>query len=259
MQVATILPTAYLEVIKDRPYHMALAHLIGRDKTYTEFYARMVTENAFVILDNGVIETGRPMSIESIITKADMIGAQEIILPDVLEDAEATLDAVCETIEYARSHYKGKLMAVPQGKTFEEWIDCAKLMLEMDVDTIGIPKRLTKIAGRDGRLNALRELAWSLRGRDVHLLGCWENPIECTMIQRAADNKQIVPIRGVDSAIPYVYARDDMLISQGPRPSGDIKFSAHDANFAKLLRNIEIWENSVKLGSARTDSTLQIQ
>ena len=249
MQVATILPTHYLSLIKDKPYHMALAHLVGVDKTYTEFYMRMATEGKFVNLDNGVIETGVPMSIERIVAKANLIGAHELILPDTLDEAEITLDAACEAIPYAREHFKGKLMGVPQGKTMEEWIECAKLMLEMDIDTIGIPKRLVKNCERDARLAALHLLGWSLRGRDVHLLGCQETPIECTMIEKAAQAKHIVPIRGVDSAIAYVYARENMLIRQGPRPSGEIDFSAHDAHMDKLLRNIEIWESACTLSS----------
>lgn len=248
MHVATILPTPYLPMIADRPYHMALAHLIGVDKAYTAFYAKMVNEGKFVIMDNGVIETGVAMSIVRVVQKAKLIGAHELILPDTLDHSEATLDAACEAIPYVRKYFDGKIMGVPQGRTFEEWIECAKLMLEMDVDTIGIPKRLVKIAGRDGRLMALETLAWSLRGRDVHLLGCWETPIECTMIEKAVQAKRIVPVRGVDSAIAYVYARENMFISQGPRPSGAVDFEAKDVKDLRvLMRNIELWEAACDL------------
>jgi len=259
MQVATILPTAYLDLIKDRPYHMALAHLLGKDTDYATFYTDRAREGKFVILDNGVIETGKPMHIERVVEIACHMGAQEIILPDVIEDANATLDAACEAIEYARKHYDGKLMGVPQGETLNDWIDCARHMLELDVDTIGIPKRLTKIGGRDGRLGALFDLGWLLRGREVHLLGCWENPIECTMIARAAQTKLIVPIRGVDSAIPYVYARESMLISHGPRPSGAVDFSAHDADRDILVRNIQIWEDSAEFGVKDENGLVRLQ
>lgn len=242
MRVATIVPTAYLELTEDKNYHMALGHLIG-ENVYTKFFKDQAKQGKFVILDNGVIETGIPMTILEIVNRAKFIGASELILPDILDDAEATLDAACNAISYARKHFMGKLMGVPQGKTLEEWFECAIMMLSLDVDTIGIPKRLVKIGGRDARLDVLQRLGWSLRGRDVHLLGCWENPIEVAMINRAANAKEIVPIRGVDSCIPYVYARDNMLISQGPRPSGAVDFSAHDADLEKLKINMDTWES----------------
>lgn len=244
MQVATILPTHYLEIIADRPYHMALAHLVGKDKVYTEFYARMATEGKYVILDNGVIETGTPMPIEEIVRRANLIGARELILPDVLDNCDETLDSACDALSYALKHFEGKIMAVPQGRTLEEWIDCAKTMLEFDINVIGIPKRLVKIAGRDGRLLALHSMGRLLRGLEIHLLGCWETPIEVTMIEQAARRGDIMPIRGVDSTIAYVYARENMLISQGPRPAGAVDFSAKDANYDALLANINIWEQA---------------
>lgn len=249
MRAVTILPTAYLALTENHYYHMALAHLIGKDRVYTDFYIRMAKEGNFVILDNGVIETGTPMPIQEVVARAKLIGASEIILPDFLDDSSKTLDSVCQDIPYARQHFKGSLMGVPQGATKAEWVECAKLMLEMDIDTMGIPKRLVKL-GRDARLDVLETLAWSLRGRNVHLLGCQENPIECTMIEKAVKNKQIVSVRSVDSCIPYVYARENMYISQGPRPSGDVDFSAKDAVVEKLLRNIEIWEASCTLSNS---------
>lgn len=245
MQVATILPTHFLSLIADRSYHMALAHLIGKDAYYTDFYTEMANAiGDYVILDNGVIETGTPMPIEEIVRRANKIGAQELILPDALDDSNLTLDNACASIPYARKYFKGRLMAVPQGKTLEEWLDCVDLMLSLDIDVIGIPKRLVKIAGRDGRLCALRLLGRKLRGLEIHLLGCWETPIEVTMIEQAVRRGEILPVRGVDSTIPYVYTRDNMLISQGPRPSGAVDFSAKDGNVDMLIKNIKIWEDA---------------
>ena len=252
MKVATILPTNYLDIIEDRPYHMALAHLVGKDQEYTEFYRQQAEKGNYVILDNGVIETGKPMNIMQLVTCAKKIAADEIILPDVFQDDEATLNNACEAIPIARHELPGvKLMAVPQGKTLEEWVDCARMLLEMDIDVLGIPKVLTKMAGRDGRLMALLELGNLLRGIEVHLLGCWENPIECTVIEKASQAGRIRPVRGVDSGIAYVYAREGMLITDGPRPSGDIHFDAKDADREKLIRNIEIWEAACELDESK--------
>src|SRR5690606_4361306 len=157
----------------------------------------------------------------------------------------STLQLVERAIHYVQAQQLDiRLMAVAQGDTLEDWFSCAKELLKMPIDTLGIPKVLTHIAGRDARLYALKQLKDSLSNVDVHLLGCWESPIEITSIARAELNKAINPVRGVDSAIAYVYAREGMLISEGPRPSGEIDFSAKDADVEILKKNIHIWEDS---------------
>ncbi|MEG1636127.1 MAG: hypothetical protein RR324_01310 [Cellulosilyticaceae bacterium] len=250
MQLATILPTHYLSLIEGDPYHMALAHLVGKDKEYTEFYQRQRKEhNSYVIMDNGVIEDAQ-QTITAICKKAELIGANEIILPDVYKDCDATLESTNSALEYVKKFCPHlRTMAVPQGNSLEEWLDCARFMLDWDIDVIGIPKVLTSLSGRDARLQALLQLKESfpkhMKQVEIHLLGCWENPIECTMIAKAEQQGDIPAVRGCDSAIAYVYARDNMRITQGPRPSGKIDFGAKDANDECLVDNIEIWKNSV--------------
>jgi len=242
MKFATILPTAYLYLIDGKPYHMALAHLIGKDAAYTNFYKKQADTGSYVILDNGVIE-GEQQSIEQLCRKAAMIHASEIILPDTFLNCSETLDKSYDALGYVKKYFPNlKVMVVPQGKTLEEWSECVDIMLTWPVDTIGIPKVLTTMGGRDARLEELKRLGYKLRGLNIHLLGCWDNPLECTMIAKAEQQGDILPIRGVDSAIAYVYAREKMLITQGPRPSGEINFKAKDADNTCLEANIAIWE-----------------
>lgn len=253
MQTATILPTYYLNLIEDRNYHMALAHLIGKDEKYTQFYTRQAVRGAYVILDNSIIE-GAQQSIEDICKKADLIGAREIILPDVFKDSDATIEKSYEALCYVKENFPHlKVMAVPQGKDAGDWLECAQLMIQWDVDCIGIPKVLTSLCGRDARLHALMDLKdmFDITGKEIHLLGCWETPIECTMIAKAMQQGDIPEVRGVDSAIAYVYARDNTLICNGPRPSGAVDFGAKDAGVLSLAANIQIWEGSVDLSQKK--------
>lgn len=248
MKLATILPTHYLQLAKDDEMHMALAHLIGKDEEYTNFFKERASEGKYVILDNGVVETGKPVSIEELVAKAKMIGASELIIPDHFMNGEATMESAIENVPYVRKHAPTlKIMVVPQGETIEEWLYFAKEIIQMDIDTIGIPKVLTKLGGRDARLEVLADLGHSLRGLAIHLLGCWENPLELKLIAKAVSTGQILPVRSCDSAIAYAYARENMSITSGERPTGAIDFSAKDASIDKLLHNIMIWEDSVKL------------
>lgn len=252
MKYATIVPAAYLGLIEADKYHMALAHLIDTkvENAYTSFYRLQgAREGSYVILDNGVIE-GDPRPILELIQKAEIINADEIILPDKLCDMETTLELSYDALQAAEAFKPElKLMAVPQGETLEEWLECARIMLDWDIHCLGIPKVLTKIGGRDARLEVLKELGNRRRGVEVHLLGCWESPLEPLMIDRAVACRAILPVRGIDSSIAYVYAREGLSISQTARPSGAVKFDAKDADLELLSRNIELWKNIIPEGN----------
>lgn len=251
MKLATILPTAHLEVIAGMPYHMALAHLVGVDEKYTKFYARESENGAYVIMDNGVIEDAQ-QNIVNIIDKAKLIDAKEIILPDVYMKSQETIESSYDALCYVNEHEPAmNVMAVPQGETMEEWLDCAEEMLTWDVHCLGIPKVLTKIAGRDGRLEALMALKqrcpWELKNVEIHLLGCWESPLELTMIAKAEKQKIINTIRGCDSAIAYVYTKAGLVISEDARPEGKVDFNNTQLDMMLLAKNLNIWEQSIVL------------
>lgn len=246
MKAATIVPQPYLHLIANDDYFMVLAHLVNKEgfEPYTEFYREMGQDpRRFLILDTGLIE-GDPRPIEELVEKAAYLHADEMVLPDVFMNKDETLRESHEALAYVESVYPEiRLMAVPQGQSLDEWLECAKEMLTWPVHTIGIPKVLTKLAGRDGRLMALEAIQEWLGDKDVHMLGCWESPLELKLIENQVRAKNIKPVRGVDSAIAYVYARAGLRISEAERPAGAIDFSAKDADEELLRYNIELWKS----------------
>ena len=253
MKLASIVPQNFLHLTAESDFHMALAHLIDREgyEQYTEFFKNR-KENAFCILDNGVIE-GEPMKIEDIIEKAELIHADEIVLPDAYKNASATLAMVKNAIEvlitkYGEHNWPFKLMAVPQGDCKEVWLSCAKILLDeygQYIDTIGIPKHLIDTFGeRDARLYAISDLAEEvdLEGFEIHLLGCWKTPLEVLTISKASEQGIIPTVRSCDSAIPYVYARNGLRFSDDDRPDRDaIDFKKGYCNGILLAYNICAW------------------
>lgn len=260
MQVATIVPQNYLHLIEEDKYLMALGHLVeapGMDK-YTEFFKhRAKEEDVFIIMDNGVIE-GDPRSIEELMRKAETIGANELVLPDVFCDMTPTLRAVDQATRFIASMDSEDtidslgFMAVPQGKTLEQWLSCAVVLLNNPlISCLGIPKVLVKLAGRDGRYRAIAELLDRVGelNVDLHLLGCWQSPLEVSIISKLINQGDLVNIRGVDSAIPYVYARAGMKINDSDRPDSkaiDFKQGAID-NEMLLATNIHMWRDCVDM------------
>jgi hypothetical protein len=257
MQVATILPEAYLDLTEDDTYHMCLANLIHYDKmptgfavdTYTAFYRHVgYAKDKYLIMDNGVVE-GDQRPLQELIDKARFLGADEIILPDTMYNMNATLDksygALMQIKQDNLDHLKQlKVMAVPQGQSLNEWLYCAQTMIDWDIDCLGIPKILTKLFGRDARLNALRALGNKTRGLDVHLLGCWSSPLEILMIEKAVRQGEIRPVRGVDSAIAFVYAQEGLMIDDAERPQGKIDFSSTAVDASLLVHNIARWREA---------------
>lgn len=252
MELATILPTRYLHMTTGDHVHMALAHLVGVDEEYTNHFKRLDKETSYLMLDNSVIEDAQ-QTIEQVCEKAVLIGAHEIILIDKYKDMAGTLDASFESLNYVREHYPQlKVMAVPQGESLEEWLACATEMLTWGIDTLGIPKVLTSIAGRDGRLHALKLLSpiishMTIQHPSIHLLGCWENPLELTILAKAEQQRIVPIIRSCDSAIAYVYAKGGILIGTDARPEGPVDFGGKVDEPLLLDDNIRLWKESVQL------------
>ena len=256
MQVATILPTKYIEYAKDDKYHLCLAHLIGVDDKYTDFFRRQVRRGHFVIMDNGAAEDAQP-SVETLIERAQMVKPSEVALPDVIHNKDLTLELSRAAMEeFFRTGKIWNFMAIPQGETFEDWIECAATMLTWPsfVTSIGVSKFLTQRYGQDARKRAVEQLArlQSVKRKSrslampkaIHLLGCWEHPLEIGTI----GNRFI--IRGTDSAIAYIYTKAGEVLMNQPRPEGvEIDFMGDDKVDENLLKaNIKNWGTWCNVG-----------
>lgn len=254
MKVATILPQNYLHLTQDDDYLMCLGHLIGAPgmEKYTEFFTQASKEGKFIIMDNGLIE-GDPRPITELAEKANYIGASEMIMTDVFRDKDATLKAIDEGIKALDNAgiKHPKLMLVPQGNSVVEWVECAHEIIckypQLDY-TIGVPKVLVHLGGRDGRVEALINLVDRCpvaRHKTFHLLGCWTTPLEVTIVDKLVRQGVLPNVRGVDSAIPFVYARAGSKINSQDRPdSNPINFKFTKVKSFLLRYNIYLWRKA---------------
>ena len=264
-----IVPQNYLGLIRNDSMHMVLAQLLGAPgmEAYTRFYTEEVKYYAYTILDNGAAE-GTPMPIEELVKKAELLHASEVILPDAYMDCEQTLKWHADALENMRNYYGDyqeipfNLMIVPQGKTEEEWLACAKsLILKYGdvVQTIGIPKHLIKtLDNRDARLGVISKLHQDpeidLAEFNIHLLGCWKTPLEVLTIAKVAKQEDIPPIRSCDSAIPYVYAKHNKRFEDDDRPDFDpIDFCNGTCDTQQLEINLQDWRN---IGNLTTNNII---
>lgn len=154
MRLCVITPVSHLDLATyGSGIHMALTHLVNSNEDYANAYRRFQAKNEYTILDNSAFEMeqqGKGLDPEPVLSAAKQIGADEVIATDVLCDGPATVKATRNFIrEYEKFFSEQirldqpipKIMAVPQGKTIEEWIDCyLQLLITPRVDVIGFSK-----------------------------------------------------------------------------------------------------------------------
>lgn len=250
MQVASIVGVNYLELTEKDSYHMCLAHMVRElNDPYTRFFAERTNQGQFLIMDNGVAEESQ-LSDKELLEKANIVLPSEIVLRDTVHHGEETIRNSSECLDFfTKARYSGRYMAVPQGHTWKEWEECAWEMLKWPIHTIGISKFLNQRYGPYARFIAVELLIRMFMSKslknptwkfpDIHLLGCWADPREVGTLAMLSHDS----IRGVDSAIPYVYAQEGLLLDANtPRPNKHPAFYTDRVDAELLKQNIDLWK-----------------
>lgn len=243
-KIAQIVSVPHLEQIESNHYHMCLAHLVGQNLKYGEFYRCMSENGKFVLMDNGAAE-GAQLPVEELLKMYEAIEPTEIVLPDTLNDCVDTLRKTLAFVhEYKELPYR--FMGVPQGKDFDEWCACVEVMLrEPRINTIGVSKFLN-IATGDEEIRfhccAYIQKVASILGRrdiEIHLLGCDEGPYLVGEMQ-----KLFPMVRGCDSAFAFIATQAGIEIDEETtRPEGEIDFIDGKVDRADLAKRLEEFEN----------------
>jgi len=175
-------PIPHLDLVSHLNQHLVLAHLLEGE--YLEFYERQRESGAYIVLDNGVIETGTPQIDKS---KVEALHPREVVAPDYLHDAERTCFESAKFAGLIKSEFPSmKVMCVPQGDSPREYLICLKTFANAPwCDVIGVGKTASLaltpkearpaqpipsfvVAGRHRVLTYLLELRVK---KPVHILG----------------------------------------------------------------------------------------
>ena len=251
MLVATVLPAAYLPLIRGRPYHMALAHVLKTSAAVRRFYKEEAEGGSYVIMDNGVVETGEAAPAADLLRIARRLGLSEVIAPDVIGQADETLRLSREMVDMVSAVPDAPaVMVVPQGSSRGEWRRCLWEMVSWKAECIGISRfARAHTPDRGSLIEDVIRTGWV---GDIHLLGCPEDPLMAALWGRAGGGR----VRGIDSGLPLFHARGgiDLELSVGPgglavpaRPIlPDPDFASEEANdqVLRVLRhNLAWWED----------------
>lgn len=198
MELINIYPTANLDYYAKQEMNMFLTHLVEEDEAYRNM---AIKYNGYKILDNSLIELDGALSMENVLVAADLIGADEVVLPDVFMDGEATIKRTTEALEeYAEELKRYKTMAVVHGKTEDEWLRTFLYFSERpDVDVLGIPKVMHKQFSENWQLGrpSLLGKVIDLTDKEIHLLGLWNSFDELYFY-----GNDLEKIRSMDTSLP---------------------------------------------------------
>ncbi len=161
IRVSVISPLPYLEMFTARrppAVHHVAAHQVLQSDRYREFFREQQQAGAEIVLDNGVFELGYSLPMSELTNAARLVGAGEIILPDVRRRRVETVELVKRALDELDGKPDVRLCAVVQGQDMADWLTCYEQLHAMpQVESIALPATRKHSDSPDIALN--RELA----------------------------------------------------------------------------------------------------
>jgi len=243
MKLALIPPACLFGYHARTDYQLLLPQLWFKYPQYRRMFSSLKesqpTGKQYYILDNGAAE-GYSCSADDLMRAAVASHADEIVIPDMIKDAEGSIRALEGFMHYLnRSAYNPtafKFMAVAQGKRLDEiWSYTKWLITEWgpSLTSIGLPRHLLGTLANPYARISLAKALQNEYGSDLpalHFLGA--NPLWCTELEEAA--QQVPWVRGYDTSMPFVYGwqreflEDTKQISR-PKNYFDLRYQQEQA------------------------------
>lgn len=200
---------------------MALTHLVLTNETYADYFRARSEAGIRVLLDNSAYEleadTGIGLPADAVLTAAERIAATVVICQDVLYDGAATVTTTNTFVaQAAGTDYE--LMAVPQGRSRIEWLDCYHRLVQIPgVTMIGLSKLSVPASFHapvaESRLDCVQTLFRTGVPLPLHLLGGDRSlPWELTEHRRYGHDSAVV---SNDSSFAFWYPATDTPVHAG--------------------------------------------
>lgn len=237
MKAALIVPNAHLDTHGHGDLHLLLAHLM-KVKSYVSHYQTERLKGAYLILDNSAHEYREGIGAAELLKFALKVKAQEIVVPDVLDDGPATVARAVEALE---DWFEGTpspdmyelnpvLMYVPQGAGKGEYWECVQELIDLHIYmakrkhsrrdfVLGVSKDYDDFSGGLmeilDTLEIIKDEMWADKEirMHCHILG-WARHLWC-YTDLARKHKWI---RSTDSCKPFQYAIHNLELEPGEDP-----------------------------------------
>lgn len=236
----------------------ALVHLFKDNPEYYAHFKAALLRGREVLLDNSIFELGVAFDSAEFAKCVEELKPTFYIVPDVLEDAAATIQSFCR-FDLVYSNLPGLKIGVVQGKTYQELVECYQYMSE-NADYIAISfdyswyqtcglstsndnqiAKLEKMcSGRQNLIGLLsKDGIWN-RSKPHHLLGG-------SLVREFSAYKNIPSIRSCDTSNPVMCGLHDHRYIKGIgnlfKPKGlladRISQDVTDEQWDTILHNID--------------------
>lgn len=222
MKIAHEAPLSIFDQVqKLTDYDYCLAHLFDENEEYRNKFLDAKAKGREIILDTSVFELGEAFDQVKYVEIIKQLQPTYYIVPDVLEDASRTCYNM-NTWIFNTKGLPGKRIAVVQGKTYEELIECYKL-LAIGADMIAISfdysyylhdqstrNLRNEFRYMEGRIRFVKRLLGSPQykhnPKPIHLLGCF-------LPQEFESYKNISAIHSLDTSNPIVHGMKHITYS----------------------------------------------
>ena len=212
---APIAPLNVLRTMKERGqlgnFHLLLAHEVTKNPG--EFHSIFHdVPNLTVIMDNGVVELGEPVTADVMEFACITVPPKYIVLPDVIGDRNKTLELLGKwfsAYKEVANNCGADLIGVIQGEYTSELLKCADVYEDGSWGAriaIGIPRWITKKLGSRMGITAVLAARHN-HLKPIHLLGFSDNLMDDMACAR------IPGVIGIDSSLPVLLGANARSIS----------------------------------------------
>lgn len=206
-----IVPVPHLDLVKGRPVHLVLAHLLD-DEDYVEFYKKEKANGSIIILDNSGFELykqGKPMfDSDKLIACGRKINADYIVMSDYPGEDSLKTVAAAERLAPQFKDAGFKTFFVPQGRVGDledlmdawEWaVDHPELVDYISPSILSAPlacnvesgNKLQRFVARLYLMYILKDAGFldqaRANGQKIHFLGMVDGPNEVMFMSPFAD------------------------------------------------------------------------
>ena len=245
----------FQESLEYNDYQYCLVHLMEESPEYRDWFMTVNKRfGADVLLDNSIFELGEAIDPQKYAYWLTEINPNYYIVPDVLEDANATMEKWNEWEMSWKPDHPALKIGVVQGKTWQDLIDCYKWMSsEADYIAISFDYSYYKYTGLgdtklqkwcSGRQRFIQQLIdegiWNWN-KPHHLLGC-----SLAKEFRYYVDKRITNIRSCDTSNPIVAAL------KGLRYNGDLGLQVKPSTMLCDLINANVDTDTLELAQYNT-------
>lgn len=203
-------------------YDYCLVHLMEQEPEYADFFIKSSEMGRRILLDTSIFELGEAFDLEKYAGWIRRLWPAEYILPDVLEDYQATIENSKNFIE-KYPDLPGTKIGVVQGKNYDEILKCYQALdRELNIDKIAFSfdysyykelfphpnKWVSFMMGRVQVINMLMSSGVLNKNKPHHLLGC-SNPLEFSFYKHPQFNF----IKSIDTSSPIVHGLHKVFYS----------------------------------------------